>query len=313
MVLSGLDKGRRAIAPRVRILYLGLPLGAEVLRRAGFSPTVACVGHLDAPGKRRLSRSMRGLVLGKPDLEDPVIVRTLASAEPDALLSWFWPRRIPAVVLALPRRGSFGVHPSLLPRWRGPDPYFWAIRTGDRETGVTLHRLEPEYDTGAVVSARRVSIRDGENAWQLARRLDRPSLALLVECAQRLAAGEVLAGDAQDPALATSAPPPDEGALTIDWTADAADVVRLVRAAAPAPGAAALFEESLVVVEEAEETGERPPGGLAVGEGWRAGATICVRCGRGAVAVRAVLVEDAEGLPRGTRLRGAEIGRLLGS
>lgn len=295
----------------MRILYLGLPLGAEVLRRAGFPPAVACIGHLDAPGKRRLGRGPTSLVLGKPDLGDPVIVRTLASAEPDVLLSWFWPRRIPAAVLALPRRGSFGVHPSLLPRWRGPDPYFWAIRAGDRETGVTLHRLEPEYDTGAIVEARALAIRDGENAWQLARRLDRPSLGLLVDCARRLRAGEPLVGHTQDDARATAAPRPDEDALTIDWTAEAADISRLVRAAAPAPGASALFEDALVVVEEARVTSARPPGGLSIGEAWRAGDEVCVRCGDGALAVLSVRVDDAAAVPSGTVLRGPDVARLL--
>ena len=296
----------------MRILYLGLPLGAEVLRRAGFGLVAACVGHLDAPGKRRLARTSAGLVLGKPDLEDPVIVRTLASAEPDVLLSWFWPRRIPAAVLALPRRGSFGVHPSLLPRWRGPDPYFWAIRSGDRETGVTLHRLDPAYDTGAIVDTRRVTLGDDENAWQLARRLDRPSLALLCDCARRLAAGEALGGVEQDERLATAAPRPNEAALTIDWNQSAVDVARLVRAAAPAPGATALFEESLVVIEAARETDARPPGGLAVGEAWTTDdGVVCVRCGDGALAVHAVRVEDGDGIAPGTVLRGADIAGLL--
>jgi folate-dependent phosphoribosylglycinamide formyltransferase PurN len=172
----------------VRFLYFGLPLGAEVLRRAGFVPHVASFGHRMS-GLRRVRARLaplvvatdrtsaplateRPLLLFKPDLNDRGIVQALASARPDAILSWFWPTQIPPAVLSLAPRGAFGVHPSLLPRHRGPDPYFHAIREGDAETGVTLHRLEAAYDTGHVVAQRRVPIdaRDDSRASSIAPR-----------------------------------------------------------------------------------------------------------------------------------------------
>lgn len=280
----------------MRILYLGLPLGALCLARAGHRPVAVCAGHPDAVGARRL-RSRLGaagtLILGRPNLENPDVRRTLASARPDAILSWFWPRRIPAEVLALPPGGAFGVHPSLLPRWRGPDPYFWAIRSGDAETGVTLHHLEPEYDTGAIVAQRRVAMREDDDAWRLARRLDRPSLALLVECAARLARGEHLAGAAQDEALATSAPAPHDEDLAIDWRMSAAEIARLVRAAAPDPAATAQLGERVVEVVRARVASEPPPAALAIAEAWQtARGTVAVRAEDGGVEILAA--RDAE-------------------
>jgi methionyl-tRNA formyltransferase len=304
----------------VRFLYFGLPLGAEVLRARGFVPHVACFGHRMA-GLRRARRvlatqalptdvpgaSERPLVLFKPDLDDPVVRHALASVRPDAILSWFWPQRIPEPVLALAPRGAFGVHPSLLPRHRGPDPYFHAIHEGDAETGVTLHRLEAAYDTGRIVLQRRVPIRPDENAWQLARRLDRPSLALLVACAERLAAGDPLEGDPQDEALATQAEQPDEELLCIDWDAPADEVLRLVRAAAPAPMASTLLGDALVFVARARAFDGALPGGLLPGEAARTPEGIVVVCGEGAVLL--VEVEDEAGV----RHRGAAIDRLVPS
>lgn len=304
----------------VRFLYFGLPLGAEVLRRRGFVPRAACFGHRMA-GMRRARRvlathalptdvpgaSERPLLLFKPNLADPVVVRALASTRPDAILAWFWPQRIPEAVLALAPRGAFGVHPSLLPRHRGPDPYFHAIREGDAETGVTLHRLEAEYDTGRVVMQRRVPIRPEENAWQLARRLDRPSLELLVTCAARLAAGDALEGAPQDEALATQAEQPDEETLCIDWDADAEEVARLVRAAAPAPMASTLLGDALVFVVRAQVYEGPLPGGLLPGEAARTAEGIVVQAGRGAVLL--VEVEDEAG----ARHRGVAIDRLVPS
>ena len=232
----------------IRIAYFGLPLGALALARAGFFPNVIALGHSDAIGARRVRRTLgqRALVLARPDLSDPGVLAALASARPDVILGWFYPKQIPAAVLRLAPRGAFGVHPSLLPRWRGPDPYFWAIYAGDSETGVSLHRLEAEYDTGAVVAQTRLAIEPGESAWRLAKRLDRPGLMLLTACAARLAAGETLAGTMQDPSLVSAAPAPDEALLSVDWQRPAAEIVRLVCAASPYPAASAELGDEVV-------------------------------------------------------------------
>lgn len=282
----------------MRTLYLGLPLGAAVLARNGFTPEFACVWSLDAPGLRRLRRfaaTPRRLLLGRPDLEDPQVSALVRSTQPDVILSWFWPRRIPAEILALAPRGAFGVHPSLLPRWRGPDPYFWAIRSGDAETGVTLHRLAPEYDTGAIIAQRTLAIDADEDAWTLARRLDRPSLALLVDCARRLARGESLDGAPQDETRVTAAPQPDETQLAIKFTLPALEVVRLVRAAAPNPGATCLLGDALVTVIRAHVAEGRVPRALEPGEAYvdPTGALI-VRTPDGGVVLEAVRTEDDE-------------------
>jgi methionyl-tRNA formyltransferase len=305
----------------VRFLYFGLPLGAEVLRRAGFVPHVASFGHRMS-GLRRVRARLaplvvatdrtsaplateRPLLLFKPDLNDRGIVQALASARPDAILSWFWPTQIPPAVLSLAPRGAFGVHPSLLPRHRGPDPYFHAIREGDAETGVTLHRLEAAYDTGHVVAQRRVPITARDDAWRLARKLDRPSLALLVECAQRLSRGETLEGVAQDESLATEAPQPTEEELCLDWDASADEIVRLVRAAAPAPMVSTLLGDELVFVRRAVRYEREVPDVFEPGDALRTPDGIVVVAGEGAVRLVEVEREDGE------RVRERDIDRLV--
>jgi methionyl-tRNA formyltransferase len=291
----------------LRIAYVGLPLGALALARAGFAPCSICLGHPAAPGARRL-RGQLGpgtLLLGKPDLNDASVCATLASARPDVLLSWFWPTRIPASVLALGQRGAFGVHPSLLPRWRGPDPYFWAIYSGDSETGVTLHRLATDYDTGAVVVQERLAIHARENAWALARRLDRLGLALLVQAARALSAGAPLLGSPQDEADASAAPPPPEALLSIDWRQDAGAIERLVRAAAPYPGALAELGGQVVEVLEVEPFDGPLPRALLPADAVEVQGRVVVRAGRGALAL--VRVRTADELV----LRGARIATLF--
>lgn len=291
----------------LRITYVGLPLGALALADAGFTPLAICLGHTDAPGARRVRRTLgeRALVLGRPDLGDPGVQRALASTRPEVLLSWFWPKRIPGALLALPERGAFGVHPSLLPRWRGPDPYFWAIRHGDRESGVSLHALQAEYDTGAIVRQVRLEVDPRENAWSLARRLDRLGLPLLVDAARRLARGEALAGAAQDPARVTQAPRPEEHELAIDWNAPAEEIARLVRAAAPYPGASAELGDALVEVIDARPLPHGLPSALAPAEAALVAGEVAVQTRNGALVLERVR-DDA-----GRELRGGAIRALF--
>jgi len=294
----------------VRVLYLGLPLGALCLAARGHTPVAIVLGHPDAAGasriRRRIARQSSALVLGRPSLEDPVIVRTLASLRPDVILSWFWPRRVPEHVLSLAPSGAYGVHPSLLPRWRGPDPYFWAIRSGDTTTGVTLHRLDASYDTGDVIEQRTLDIEPIDDAWRLARRLDRPSLALLLACADRLARGESLAGTSQDHTLATLAPAPSADDLAVRWAETAEQIVRLVRAAAPYPGATARIGDAFVEILEARVSDHDALRALEPSEAIVAtDRSVIVRADDRGVRLVRVRTED------GHELRDPEIARLL--
>src|SRR5262249_42535504 len=147
----------------------------------------------------------------KPDVTSDATWDRVRRARPDLVVSWFWTTRLPMRIVESAPLGGFGVHPSLLPRYRGPDPYFATIDSGDAVTGVTAHRLAAEYDTGAILGRRMLAIDSNWNAWQLAKKLDRPSLALLGETAQHFA--DALAGRApapreepQDETAATEAP-----------------------------------------------------------------------------------------------------------
>jgi methionyl-tRNA formyltransferase len=267
----------------MRFSYVGLPLGALALVRAGFVPRAVCVWHLDAPGMRRLRRVLprETLLLGRPDLRDASVQHAMLSRAPEALLSFFWPKLIPVELLEAHPRGAFGTHPSLLPRHRGPDPFFWTILEGDPVTGVTLHRLSGEYDTGAIVDVRRIDVPHEINAWGLARALDRPALELLVSAATRLSEGEALQGTPQPLVGATEAPTPRLWEQSIDWREPAERVVRRIRASAPYPGCVAQLGETTVVVARARLTSG--PGGFEPAEAFVDGSAVKVRAGDGFV------------------------------
>jgi methionyl-tRNA formyltransferase len=222
----------------MRIAFFGLPLAAVLLAADGHEIAIAVLSRPDAPGARRISRLLGpSRVHAKGDLDEPTLLGALAVVSPDLLVSWFWTAKLPIAAVRAARLGGVGAHPSLLPRHRGPDPYFAAIDQGDRETGVTVHRIEGEYDTGAVLAQIAVPINPECNAWQLARRLDRPSLALLRDTVSRLARGEVIDERPQQEKLATWAAMPSLSDCALQWRWPTEKILRRVRALAPSPGA----------------------------------------------------------------------------
>ncbi|MFT5359253.1 MAG: methionyl-tRNA formyltransferase [Polyangiales bacterium] len=285
---------------RLRIFYCGVPLGAEVLRRGGFAPVGLAYGPLDLPGRRRLRRLLPESVhMDLPDLADASFQARISALKPDVLLSFFWPKRIPKEILALPTLGAFGTHPSLLPAYRGPDPYFWSLRNGDLETGVSLHRLEETYDTGGIVRQLSVPISPDTNAWDLAKALDRPAVELLLWAARSLSLGEELASKPQDEARVSLAPAPSSRDLRVDWKQSAESILRLVRAAGPEPGAQVLLADTPAELVRASLTTTPPPLGLRVAEAWNSPQGWAVRCKTGSVCLDEV--RDLEGNPLNLR------------
>ena len=137
-------------------------------------------------------------------------------------------------VLSLPPLGSFNLHASLLPAYRGAAPVVHAILGGEDETGVTLFRLERGLDSGPVLACSRTAIDPVETAGELEARLSELSAALLLEQLPVIAAGNA-AGEAQDKILATLAPKLKKSNGLIDWDLPASSVCDLVRAMNPWP------------------------------------------------------------------------------
>jgi methionyl-tRNA formyltransferase len=267
----------------VRIAYFGLPLAALLLLEDGHEIELAVMSRSDAVGLRRLGRRLGSARMYK---RAPAPLDTLATrcraASIDLVVSWFWTTKLPATLIGAARLGGIGVHPSLLPRHRGPDPYFAAIDQGDRVTGVTLHRIADEYDTGPILSTEEIAVDERWNAWQLARRLDRPSIALLRRIVSRLAAGENVPERPQDEKLASWAPVPahSDCALLWSWTTDR--LLRRIRALAPAPGAFTEIHGQMLTVLRAERAPDFPRA-LEPGEAAVVGDAGVVRTADGAV------------------------------
>jgi methionyl-tRNA formyltransferase len=152
-------------------------------------------------------------------LDAPETAAALAALKPDVICVSCFPHRLPPAVLSLPPQGCLNVHPSLLPRFRGPAPLFWALRVGVAETGVTIHFMDENFDTGDVALQRPYPLPVGATHAELETSLAQLGGDLLVEALQKLAAG-TLPRQPQPPGFHSDPWPGDaDFALDMNWSA----------------------------------------------------------------------------------------------
>jgi methionyl-tRNA formyltransferase len=158
------------------------------------------------------------------------VERLLRAYEPDLMLCWGFPWKIPAAALAVPRLGSINLHPAALPRYRGPVPFAWALRNGDSHMGVTWHRMDAELDTGAILGQEAVPIEDTDQTiFDIAPRTTAAALGLLPAVIEKAIAGDP--GEPQDESLATwGGHFEDDEYASVDWSHTARAIHNQVRA-----------------------------------------------------------------------------------
>jgi len=247
---------------------------------AGRHSVVAVVTQPDRPrgrGRRRTPSPVAEVAEGtgvpvlKPErVGDSKAVETLREAVPDLGVVVAFGQFVPRRVRELPRLGFLlNAHASLLPRWRGAAPIPRAILAGDRETGISIMRVEREMDAGPVALVRATPIGPDETAGELEARLAELAADAVEEAVERAAAGTLSWTD-QDPAGVTLAPKLEPAEARLDFREPADALARRVRALSPRPGAVAfLGGEPLRILAARAEPGpvDAPPGALrAVGE-----------------------------------------------
>jgi len=235
---------------------------------------------------------LRAAALGIPVLQpvtfkSPEAQNALRQFALDALVVVAYGLILPVGVLAAPRLGCFNIHASLLPRWRGAAPIQRALLAGDATTGITIMRMEAGLDTGPMLAVRALPIASDDTAGTLHDRLALLGGELIVDTLDSLAAG--MADAVPQPALGvTYADKINKAEARIDWSLDALQVVRQVRAFNPWPIAETHLEGVQLRVWEAElaprGAGDAPadaPGTVFAATS----AGIDVACGRGAVRI----------------------------
>jgi methionyl-tRNA formyltransferase len=255
----------------LRLAFAGTPAFAvaalDALHAAGFL-VAGVFTQADRPAGRGLGLQpsavkKRALALGIPVLQ-PLTFKAadaaaaLAGLDVDAFIVVAYGLILPAAVLGIPRLGSFNIHASLLPRWRGAAPIQRAILAGDAVTGVTIMRMEAGLDTGPMLGVRAEPILAEDTALSLHDRLSVLGGELLVSVLADLSAGPV-PERAQPASGVTYAAKIDKAEARIDWREDAASLARKIRAFYPSPIAETSFRGLQLRIHEAQPSEPAAP------------------------------------------------------
>ncbi len=193
-------------------------------------------GKRTSPTPVKAAASGMGIPVFQPlSLKSSEVQREMAVLSPDVIVVAAYGLFLPREVLDLPSHSCLNIHPSLLPRLRGPSPVSTAIVEGETTTGVTIMVMDEGVDTGPVLAQRRTPIGEGETAEVLTSRLFQMGARLLVEVLPDWVEGRIRArpqdeSDATITRLLTR----DDG--RIDWRMSAEQIARRVRGYAPWPG-----------------------------------------------------------------------------
>lgn len=186
----------------------------------------------------------KGLKILQPEkLRDPDFINELQNLKADLFVVIAF-RMLPEIVWAMPPKGTFNLHGSLLPKYRGAAPINRAIMNGETETGVTTFFLTHEIDTGDIIEARSIDIGSDENAGSVHDRLMALGADMVADTVRMLESGEIVPKP-QPEGVFTPAPKIFREDCMIDWNRKATDIHNHIRGLSPYPAAySTLVEES---------------------------------------------------------------------
>ncbi|HEX4230656.1 MAG TPA: methionyl-tRNA formyltransferase [Bryobacteraceae bacterium] len=254
----------------MRTVFLGTPEFAvptlQALVESGLE-VVAVITQPDRPKGRggimtespvKRAAVALGLPVHQPErIRRPENVELLRSFNADVMVVVGYGQIIPQAIIDLPPKGIFNVHASLLPKYRGAAPIQWAIANGERETGVTIMKIDAGLDTGDMLLKSATAIGPDETAPELAAHLAVDGAKLLIKAMLQV---DRLRPEKQDNSQATYAPILKKEDGLVDWTRPAYQIDNRLRGFTPWPGAYTRFRgQQLTIMRARIETGIAVP------------------------------------------------------
>ena len=238
-------------AKDIRIVFMGTPEFAvpslKALVEGGYN-VVGVVTMPDKPAGRGMKlqesdvkRAAKELgietILQPEKLRDEAFLEALRALQPNLGIVIAF-RMLPEVVWAMPRFGTFNLHASLLPEYRGAAPINWAIINGDKESGNTTFLLNHEIDKGAIIGQQRTPIGEDECVGDLYNRLMTMGAKLVIESVEKIASGDITPIEQpQEDTNLRPAPKIFKDMCEIDWRTEGLQIVNFVRGLSPYPAA----------------------------------------------------------------------------
>jgi len=271
----------------VRIVFMGSPEFAVpslcTLIENGYT-IAAVVTTPDKPAGRGLTVKQsevkqsvlkKGLLILQPiDLKNPEFQKKIINLKPDIQIIVGF-RKLPEEIWSIPKYGTFNLHASFLPNYRGAAPINWAIINGEKETGVTTFFINEVIDAGKIIFRERVAIGEDENAGELHDKLAKIGAELVLKTTRAIVKKKVRETD-QDELLKSmtgelkQAPKIHKEDCAIDWNRNPESIYNLIRGLSPYPAAWTMLQfpaERKLVLKIFTSTPEfiehdQPPGTL---------------------------------------------------
>jgi methionyl-tRNA formyltransferase len=301
----------------MRIIFMGTPdfavASLAILVENG-QQVVAVVTAPDKPSGRGLALNesavkkyavANNLPMLQPEkLKSPLFLEQLKSYQADLQIVVAF-RMLPEVVWAMPRLGTFNLHASLLPQYRGAAPINWAIINGEKETGVTTFFLQHEIDTGAIIFQEKTAIGAIENVGDLYSRLMAMGGDLVLKTVFAIANNNYPQIAQNNDQALHHAPKIFKETCEIDWEKTADEINNFIRGLAPYPGAFTVLNNKTVkifkaeVLESFELLHDADPGAL-IGDKKQ----FVFKCRRGYLSVIELQQEGKKRMSIGEYLRG---------
>ena len=232
---------------------------AEAIRKAGH-PVAAVVtlpqrrggrgqGALSNP-LQEWAQTHRISLFQQEKMTDPAFQEALKALSPDLFIVVSFGKFLPASLLQIPTHGSLNVHPSLLPKFRGPSPVAWAILEGDSTSGVTLIRVNERIDAGDILLKEEYPIAQTDDVQTLSERLFQKGSELLLKGLTLVAEGGATFTP-QDEKKATYAPRLKKSDGDIDWLDESRRIARQIRAFKGWPGSFTFYQGKRLILWKA--------------------------------------------------------------
>ncbi len=247
----------------MRIVFIGTSsFGIPILKRliSLKKNIVAVVTQPDRPAGRgkqmssspiKMSASQAGLYLFQPEnINTDSAIREIKRLKPDLIILVAYGQILSKKILEIPTLGCLNIHPSLLPKYKGPAPINWTLIKGEEETGITFLFMNEKIDTGDIIFQKKISILPEENFEQLSTRLAEESANSLEEVLLSIEKGECKRF-LQPKEKYFYARKICKDDCCIDWNQKAVDIYNLIRGLACLPGSFTEFKGKRIKISEA--------------------------------------------------------------
>jgi methionyl-tRNA formyltransferase len=196
-----------------------------------------------------------------PNVNAPKFIEYVKGLNVDLIVACIFPQILKAAILQTPRLGALNCHPSLLPRYAGPQPGFWMIKNGESVAGVTVHVMTEKIDAGDIVAQQELIIGENENTGQLSQRQHYAAAALLTEAVNAMAQGTI---DLKPQNIAERSYFGKKSAADtiLDWNGSARQIANLLRALQPSETLTAYLHGRTIKIYDAQPQAGAASGGL---------------------------------------------------